>query len=210
MPVLRDIGLLATCADGGGAADLGAVEEAALAWRDGRVAWAGPEGELPRAWDAEPSRSAGGAMVVPGLIDAHTKASLDRLDGRLAKELHSAQLSLALLAAVSLGACRGAPAATEDELVGRARGFLRQMLRLGVTTVEAKSGYGLSLEEERKQLRVYRRLDEDGPIRVVATLLAAHALPEAFADVGLSLLPGQPARRRGRAPRTGSSRTASG
>ena len=184
MPVLRDIGLLATCAPGGGPRDLSAVEDAALAWRDGRVGWVGPERDLPRAWADEESRSAGGALVVPGLVDAHTHLAFG---GWRAGEFERRLLgeSYADLAAAGGGIAatvRATREASEEELADRARGFLRGMTRLGVTTVEAKSGYGLSLEEERKQLRVYRRLAGEGAPRVVPTLLAAHALPPEFDD----------------------------
>lgn len=184
MPVLRDIGLLATCSAGGGPADIGGIEDAALAWRDGRVAWAGPERELPDAWTGEASRSAGGALVVPGLVDAHTHLAFggwrdDEFERRVLGESYAEIAAAGGGIAATVEATRRA---TEDELDARARGFLREMARLGVTTVEAKSGYGLSLEGERKQLRVYRRLDADGPLRVVPTFLAAHALPPEFSD----------------------------
>lgn len=182
MPVLRDIGRLVTCVPDGEGDPLGAVEDAALAWRDGRVAWAGPARALPEAWAADESRSAGGAMVVPGLVDAHTHLAFggwraDEFERRLLGESYG---DIAASGGGIAATVRATRAASEEELARRARGFLRRMARLGVTTVEAKSGYGLSLEEERKQLRVYRRLAEEGPLRIVPTFLAAHALPPEF------------------------------
>lgn len=182
MPVLRDIGLLATCAAGGGPSDLAAVEDAALAWRDGRVAWAGPERELPDAWADEPSRSAAGALVVPGLVDAHTHLAFGgwrdvEFERRILGESYADIAASGGGIAATMEATRRA---SEEELAGRARGFLEAAARLGVTTVEAKSGYGLSLEAETRQLRVYRRLAEEGPLRVVPTFLAAHALPPEY------------------------------
>src|SRR5690606_28669911 len=72
---------------------------------------------------------------------------------------------------------RATRAASERELYDRARAALAGMIRLGVTTVECKSGYGLTPEDEGKQLRVYRRLAEEGPQRIEATFLGAHVVP---------------------------------
>ncbi len=184
MPVLRDIGLLATCPPDGAPGDVGPVEGAALAWRGDRVAWLGPEEEMPSAWQDEPARSAAGALVVPGLVDAHTHLAFGGWrDGEFERRLLGESYADIAAAGGGIAATvRATRAAAEDELADRAGGFLQAMARLGVTTVEAKSGYGLTLEEERKQLRVYRRLDEEGPLRLVPTFLAAHALPPEFAD----------------------------
>jgi imidazolonepropionase len=73
-------------------------------------------------------------------------------------------------------------AASEDELLAKAAGALDEMARLGVTTVECKSGYGLDRESELKLLRVYRRLAERGPARIVPTFLGAHVVPPEYRD----------------------------
>ncbi|HLA64037.1 MAG TPA: imidazolonepropionase, partial [Rhodothermales bacterium] len=77
---------------------------------------------------------------------------------------------------------RATRAAGEDELVGRGRVILTRLLRQGVTTVECKSGYGLSLDDELKTLRAYRRLADEGPQRIAATLLGAHMVPPEYRE----------------------------
>src|SRR5699024_11472812 len=72
--------------------------------------------------------------------------------------------------------------ASGDELFGKAEDFLKQMVKLGVTTVECKSGYGLSIEDELKTLHVYRRLSEEQPLNIVATFLGAHTIPSEYED----------------------------
>ncbi len=180
MRVLRGIGRLATCRPGGGQGELHAVDDAALAWEDGRIAWAGAEADLPDGLDEASSFDAGGRLVVPGLVDAHTHLAFGgwradefelRLRGASYREI--AEEGGGIAATV-----RATRAASAAELEERCRDFLRAMARLGITTVEAKSGYGLRLEDELKQLRVYRRLagGVDLP-RVVPTFLGAHAVP---------------------------------
>jgi imidazolonepropionase len=178
--VLRGIGRLAACRRGGGQGELHAVDEAALAWEDGRIAWAGAEADLPDGLDEAASFDAGGRLVVPGLVDAHTHLAFGgwradeferRLRGATYREIAEEGGGIA-------STVRATRAASASELADRCRGFLSAMARLGVTTVEAKSGYGLRLEDELKQLRVYRSLagDVDLP-RVVPTFLGAHAVP---------------------------------
>jgi len=72
MPVLRGIGLLATCAPGAGQSDIGLIPDAALAWEGEIIRWVGPARGLPRAYDSWPSEDAGGCLVIPGLVDCHT------------------------------------------------------------------------------------------------------------------------------------------
>jgi imidazolonepropionase len=183
MPVLGNIGLLATCAAPGGQGALHLVEQAAVAFTDGVVRWAGPERELPRAFHSEERLDAGGRLVVPGLVDCHTHVLFggwraDELERRLRGESY---LEIAR-AGGGIAATVAATAATPDDaLVQRALGFVERMARLGVTTVEAKSGYGLELEAELRLLRLQRRLAAEAPVRVVSTLLA-HVVPPAWRE----------------------------
>lgn len=183
MPSLRNIGCLATCARPAGQEDIGIVRDATLVWREGIVRWAGPSAELPAEYEDEPTWDAGGRLVVPGLVDAHTHLAFggwrageftDRILGRDYLEI-----------AASGGGIRSTVRATreldEEALLRRAHGFVSEMVALGVTTIEAKSGYGLDLESELRLLRVYRRLNEMGPARIVATCLAAHVVPPEWA-----------------------------
>ncbi len=184
MPVLRNIGVLATCRGEGGQGEVNEVARAALAWTDDTIQWVGPEHALPaeyRGWDA---MDAGGRLVIPGLVDCHTHLAFggwradeftQRLTGRSYQEIAAAGGGI-------LATVRATHAASEAELIARAAGFLDCMVALGVTTVECKSGYGLSLDEELKLLRIYKALQERHAIRVVPTLLAAHALPPEYCD----------------------------
>ena len=179
MPRLAKIGCLATCANPSGQDDIGLIRDAALVWRDGIVRWAGPATALPAEYEAEPAWSAGGRLVIPGLVDAHTHLAFggwranefaDRIGGRSYLEIAAAGGGIA-------STVRATRALDEEALFVRARGFAAEMVALGVTTIEAKSGYGLDLETELRLLRVYRRLGEMGPARIVATCLAAHVVP---------------------------------
>ncbi len=184
MRVLRNIGVLATCRADGGQGDVHAIPDAALAWDDGRVRWVGPERELPPELEEARNFDAGGRLVIPGLVDCHTHLAFG---GWRAAEfeqriLGRGYLEIARAGGGIISTVIATRAASEGELVARSRTFLDEMIALGVTTVEGKSGYGLSLEEELKQLRVYRKLADDGPARVVPTLLAAHIVPPEFRE----------------------------
>ncbi|MEJ2371456.1 MAG: imidazolonepropionase [Gemmatimonadales bacterium] len=184
MPVLRNIGELATCRADGGQAEIHAVSEAALAWRDGQILWLGPEADLPFEPGVEESFDAGGRLVVPGLVDCHTHLAFAgwRAGEFEQRILGRSYLEIAEAGGGILSTVRATRAASREDLQARSRLFLDEMLALGVTTVECKSGYGLSLEEELKQLEVYRRLAEAGPVRIVPTLLAAHVVPPAYCE----------------------------
>jgi imidazolonepropionase len=179
MPVLRNIGLLATCRAEGGQGELHPIAGAALAWRGSTVRWVGPERDLPISEDDGDRRDAGGALVIPGLIDAHTHLAFggwraDEFVRRLRGESYSDIARSGGGIASTVGKTR---ALDEAALVSRCRGFLAEMAALGVTCVEAKSGYGLDRDTEKKILRAYRTLDGD-PLRIVPTYLGAHVVPK--------------------------------
>lgn len=182
MTVLTDISQLATCPPD--AADAGLVDDAALVWDDGRVVWAGPVADLPREYADAERQSAGGRLVVPGLVDGHTHIAFagDRADEFVERLRGTSYLEIARRGGGILHTVRATRAASEAELAATARERLDEMLRQGVTTVEAKSGYGLTLPDELKTLRVYRQLEEAGPQRIVSTVLAAHVVPPEYAD----------------------------
>jgi imidazolonepropionase len=186
LPALRNIGLLVTCAAEGGQGEIHAVPKAAMAWdEDGRITWAGPEAKMPRrlaAWKSDEDLDAGGRLVVPGLVDCHTHLAFGgwRADEFVRRARGESYAAIARSGGGILSTVRATREASEDELVERAAGFLDQMVRLGITTVEAKTGYGLDLQEEIRLLRVYQRLGERGPQAIVPTLLAAHAVPPEY------------------------------
>ncbi|KPY85604.1 imidazolonepropionase [Pseudomonas syringae pv. tagetis] len=159
------------------------IEDAAIVTSGALIEWIGPQAEL-----VEPEHDncidLGGAWVTPGLIDCHTHTVFGgNRSGEFEQRLQG--VSYADIAAAGGGIAstvRATRAASEDELYASAERRLRHLLKDGVTTVEMKSGYGLDLENERKILRVIRRLGNTQPVTVRATCLAAHALPPEYAD----------------------------
>ncbi|MEM6783878.1 MAG: imidazolonepropionase [Bacteroidota bacterium] len=184
MPVLTDIATLATCRADGGQAAIHAIPDAALVWEGDTVRWVGPASELPDAYDGWAHQSAGGRLVIPGLVDAHTHLAFGgwRADEFAARIRETSYLDIARTGGGIASTVRATRAASEDDLVARAAGFLDAMRTLGVTTVEAKSGYGLTVADEIKTLRAYRRLADSQPTRIVPTCLAAHIVPPEYAD----------------------------
>lgn len=185
MTVLADIGQLATCPPGNPQGEIGLVDRAALAWDDaGVVVWAGREADLPAEFADAPRQSAGRSLVVPGLVDCHTHLAFggDRTGEFVARLRGADYLAQARAGGGIAATMRATRAATEESLAATARARLDGMLALGVTTVEAKTGYGLNVEAELKTLAVYERLAREGPQRIVPTLLAAHTVPPEFAD----------------------------
>ncbi|MFC0709125.1 imidazolonepropionase [Azorhizophilus paspali] len=157
------------------------IEDAAILARGERIAWIGPRDVLPPG-DCQ-AVDLGGAWVTPGLIDCHTH--LVFAGERSAEfELRLEGASYAEIAAHGggiLSTLRATRAASEEQLLDGALRRARQLLRDGVTCLEVKSGYGLDLPGERKQLRVARRLAERLPLTVRTTCLAAHAVPPEYA-----------------------------
>jgi imidazolonepropionase len=185
VPVLRNIGCLATCSNPDGQGDIGPIPDAALAWRDGTISWVGPASELPTEHSAEPVLDAGGRLVVPGLVDCHTHLGFggwraDEFAARIrgAGYLEIARAGGGILSTVR--ATRELVASNPDGLLRHCRDFATRMLELGVTTIECKSGYGLDRDTELALLRAYRSLHEAGPSRVVSTFLGAHVVPPEY------------------------------
>jgi imidazolonepropionase len=162
--------------------DLGIVAPGLVAASNGRIVYAGPAADAP-AFDAPASDGpqiigCDGRWVTPGLIDCHTHLVFGG-DRAAEWQARLAGASYADLAAI--GGIRATVAATraadEAQLLRATLGRLDCLIADGVTTVEVKSGYGLDLPTELRQLRVAGALSEHRPIRIAATLLAAHAVP---------------------------------
>jgi imidazolonepropionase len=184
VPVLRNIGFLATCRAGGAQGEVHQVREAAVAWRDDTIAWVGPERDLPADFRGDTVLDAGGGLVVPGLVDCHTHLAFggwraDEFEQRIAGATY---LEIARRGGGIASTVARTRAATDDELLAGCRSHLTGMRALGVTTVECKSGYGLDPDAELRLLKLYRRLAEEGPTRVVATLLGAHVVGPEFRE----------------------------
>ncbi|MBA2263813.1 MAG: imidazolonepropionase [Chloroflexi bacterium] len=154
----------------------GGLSPWALLVRDGRIAWVGSPADAPSG-DAV---DLGAALVTPGLVDSHTHPVFagDRSDEAAARLEGAAYTDGGILR--TMRATRAADDATLETLVETR---LRAALAAGTTTVECKSGYGLSLAEELRHLRILRRVAERVPVRVVTTFLGAHAVPPEASSV---------------------------
>jgi len=173
----------AAVASGAGGAGYGLIAKGAVAIAGERIAWAGPDAELPIRLPADARvEDANGALLTPGLIDCHTHlvwaGSRHReFEQRLAGASYEDIAKTGGGIASTVAATR---AASEDELLALALKRARRLVAEGVTTIEIKSGYGLNLETELRLLRVARRVGEQLPVTVRTTLLAAHAVPPEF------------------------------
>ena len=153
--------------------------------RDGKIAYAGPSADCPRVGTEVERIDAEGHSVLPGFVDSHTHLVFggfreDEFQWRLAGESYMSIMEKGGGIAATTTATREASA---EELTEAALLHLRSMLRMGVTTMEAKSGYGLDKETELRQLEVAKRLDEMQPIDVISTYLGAHDIaPEYQGD----------------------------
>ncbi len=168
-----------------GDAGYGVVEDGALGWCDGRFVFAGRQDELPAAPDtlAGEVLDAQGDWVTPGLIDCHTHVVFagDRA-GEFEQRLQGASYEdIARAGGGIVSTVRATRAASEDALLAASLPRARALRDDGVTTLEIKSGYGLDFDNERKMLRVARRLGELLGITVRTTFLGAHALPPEYA-----------------------------
>ena len=168
-----------------GAASYGAVQDGALAIRQNRIAWAGPRQALPPglAGPATGIHAAPECWITPALIDCHTHLVFagNRAGEFEARLRGGSYESAARRGGGILSTVAATRAASEAELLAAAEPRLRRLLADGVRTVEIKSGYGLTLEDELKMLRVARTLGRRHGIHVCTSLLAAHAVPPEFA-----------------------------
>jgi len=160
----------------------GLVDDGALAVRDGSIEWVGPRAELPASLRAATEHDAQGALITPGLIDCHTHLVYggDRA-GEFEARLNGASYEeIARAGGGIVSTVKATREADEASLLQQSRRRLRALLAEGVTTIEIKSGYGLSEEAEAKCLRIARRLGELERVSVRSTFLGAHALPPEF------------------------------
>ncbi|MCZ2104465.1 MAG: imidazolonepropionase [Comamonadaceae bacterium] len=169
---------LATLADGG----WGLIDDGALVTEGELIRWVGPLPALPAQTQIDEEVNLGGALVTPGLVDCHThlvyggnraREAEMRLGGASYEEIARAGGGIRSTVAATR-------AASDDALLHGTRRRAQALMAGGVTTLEIKSGYGLSLQDEAKCLRVARRLGSELPLQVRTTYLGAHALPPEF------------------------------
>ena len=182
--LIHNVGLLATplghsARRGAEQGDIQLLRDAWVLVEDGMIAAVGAGTPAPAA---DTALDAGGHLVTPGLVDAHTHLIFGGWrQNELGLKLHGATyLEILARGGGILSTVTATRQATEQALYDKARAALNEMLALGVTTVEAKSGYGLDTETELKQLRVIRALQEDHPCDLAATFLGAHAVPAEY------------------------------
>ena len=157
------------------------MENASLGIMDGKVSWVGTDADAS-SFQASEKVDAKGKVVSPGLVDPHTHLVFG---GSREHELALKQAGVPYLKILAQGGgilstVGSTRTASEAELFEKATFHLERMISHGVTTIEAKSGYGLDPETELKQLRVTKRLKEKYPVSIVSTFLGAHAVPPAY------------------------------
>jgi imidazolonepropionase len=165
--------------------DAGVLHGAAVAVDGDRIAAVGPEAELERRWPDAVRVDCAGGLLMPGLVDSHTHAIFGRPRAD-EQELRAAGLDYMEIARRGGGihaSVRDLRERSEDDLVALAEPRLRRLASYGTTTVEVKSGYGLTPEAELRSLRVIARLAERLPLRLVPTWLGAHEIPLEFRTV---------------------------
>jgi len=163
--------------------ELGIVQRGALFVRDGLIERVGAADEIETLIDADTTVvDAGGRVVLPGFVDAHTHPVFagTRVDEFEERSKGATYQEIAARGGGIQSTVNRTRAASVDELVATGRRYAEWFLRGGTTTVEAKSGYGLSLEDELKILRAIKRLDRETPLRYVPTFLGAHSVPPEY------------------------------
>jgi imidazolonepropionase len=160
-----------------------AIADGAIVVRETRIAWIGACEALPESYAKLPRHDAGGRWITPGLVDCHTHLVFagQRADEFALRLQGASYEDIARRGGGIVSTVRATRMASEEQLYEASAPRLEALLTEGVTAVEIKSGYGLDLATERKQLRVARRLGERYPVSVYTTFLGAHALPPEYA-----------------------------
>lgn len=165
-----------------GAAPYGLVEKAAIVVQDGRIAWIGPQADLPSGVRSETPVAFGGRLVTPGLIDCHTHVVHG---GNRAREFEmrlqgASYEEVARAGGGIVSTVTATREASEEMLLKEALRRVDALIAEGVTTIEIKSGYGLDIDTELRMLRVARSVARHRPIAVITSFLGAHATPPEF------------------------------
>jgi len=166
-------------------ADVEVLHDADVLIDGNRIAWVGPRSEVPKAGaqHAAPLQVVEvNGVIFPGFIDCHTHGvfGAPRLDDHERRALGVDYKAIAAAGGGILQSVRDVRSRSESDLEALTRARLRMLIAHGATTIEVKSGYGLELEAELKQLRVIRRLSEELPVTLVPTFLGAHEVPPEY------------------------------
>ena len=171
---------IAQCLDQGVQADIHLLENATVVWQEDTIIWVGKTKEMPEQYEHSNIVFHTGGFLVPGLIDCHTHLAFggwradefgERVSGTPYAEITKRGGGISSTVADTR-------AASKEELIEKANGFLIEMAALGVTTVECKSGYGLNVDDELKILSVYDDLKKITPLTLISTFLGAHLVPK--------------------------------
>jgi imidazolonepropionase len=159
--------------------ELGIIRDGGILIRDGKIERVGPTDEIEKSVPDAEVVDAGGRVVMPGFVDAHTHLVFagDRLDDFERRARGETYEQIAKAGGGIWSTVEKTRAASEIDLLAQAKRHAKWFLRCGTTTVEAKSGYGLTVEDELKILRVMRQLKEEVRLEIVPTFLGAHAVP---------------------------------
>ncbi|SCJ38617.1 Imidazolonepropionase [uncultured Eubacterium sp.] len=161
------------------------LQDAAILIEDGVIKEITSEGNLPTdAEEVDAVIDAEGNLVTPGLVEGHTHMVFGgyRQNEIPLKLKGAGYLDILRAGGGILDTVRKTRAASFEELYQKTEGFLDEMMGFGVTTCEAKSGYGLDFDTEVKMLEVLKKLNEDHPMDIVSTFMGAHAIPEEYKD----------------------------
>ena len=187
--VLRHAGLAGVTAPeerrrtGPALGQVGLIPDGALVVEGERIAWLGPTAQLPPLPGGAEVLNLAGKVVIPGLVDSHTHLifASDRVDEWERRLAGATYQEIAAAGGGIRSTVRAVRSASRAELVALARPRLERLLSFGVTTVEVKSGYGLSLADELRCLEAVADLNAAGPIELIPTFLGAHAVPSEYA-----------------------------
>ncbi|MDB4139674.1 imidazolonepropionase [Candidatus Thioglobus sp.] len=171
---------IAQCLDQGVQSDVHLIENATVVWQEDIIVWVGKTKEMPEQYEHSNIVLQNGGFLVPGLIDCHTHLAFggwradefgERVSGTPYAEITKRGGGIS-------STVTDTRAASKEELIEKANGFLTEMTALGVTTVECKSGYGLNIDDEFKILSAYDDLKKITPLTLVSTFLGAHLVPK--------------------------------
>ena len=178
---------LLTCASDGpkrgeAMTDVGLIEDGAVAVQDGEIIAVGSSAELAARYESRTTIDAAGRVVTPGFVDPHTHVAYagDRVAEFEMRIKGATYMEIMAAGGGIVSTMRAVREVSEEELAAETRHRLDEMLMLGTTTTEVKTGYGLSIEAEMKLLRAIEQLHDAHPMTLVPTFLGAHAVPPEF------------------------------